>query len=86
MFSGMGKEVENLIMENNELLATKWVTVWVSYDSLAMHNGVSKIILQFSKACLQVVLSLFIYIPFTTWEFWTVLAVDYDYLFQIFTS
>lgn len=23
MFSGMGKEVENLIMENNELLATK---------------------------------------------------------------
>lgn len=22
---GMGKEVENLIMENNELLATKWV-------------------------------------------------------------
>jgi len=22
-FSGMGKEVENLIMENNELLATK---------------------------------------------------------------
>jgi hypothetical protein len=23
LFSGMGKEVENLIMENNELLATK---------------------------------------------------------------
>jgi hypothetical protein len=23
MFAGMGKEVENLIMENNELLATK---------------------------------------------------------------
>jgi hypothetical protein len=23
--SGMGKEVENLIMENNELLATKYV-------------------------------------------------------------
>jgi hypothetical protein len=30
MFSGMGKEVENLIMENNELLATKWVTLWIS--------------------------------------------------------
>jgi len=25
VFSGMGKEVENLIMENNELLATKYV-------------------------------------------------------------
>lgn len=25
MVLGMGKEVENLILENNELLATKWV-------------------------------------------------------------
>lgn len=25
----MGKEVENLIMENNELLATKWATTQI---------------------------------------------------------
>jgi len=30
VFSGMGKEVENLIMENNELLATKYVLHWIS--------------------------------------------------------
>ena len=30
VFSGMGKEVENLIMENNELLATKYVFHWIS--------------------------------------------------------
>jgi hypothetical protein len=30
VFPGMGKEVENLIMENNELLATKYVFHWIS--------------------------------------------------------
>jgi hypothetical protein len=30
VFAGMGKEVENLIMENNELLATKYVFHWIS--------------------------------------------------------
>jgi hypothetical protein len=30
VFSGMGKEVENLIMENNELLATKYVFLWIA--------------------------------------------------------
>lgn len=33
-FYGMGKEVENLIMENNELLATKYRTLLVFFFSI----------------------------------------------------
>lgn len=35
IFSGMGKEVENLIMENNELLATKNALNIVKDDLIA---------------------------------------------------
>jgi hypothetical protein len=35
VFSGMGKEVENLIMENNELLATKNALNIVKDDLIA---------------------------------------------------
>lgn len=32
-FYGMGKEVENLIMENNELLATKYESLFSKFNS-----------------------------------------------------
>lgn len=40
VFPGMGKEVENLIMENNELLATKYVfhciSLWLFCENVTV--------------------------------------------------
>lgn len=35
---GMGKEVENLIMENNELLATKYVHLYILSIIFTQYN------------------------------------------------
>ncbi len=37
----MGKEVENLINENNELLATKLVHLCLICDTLRQHSSIS---------------------------------------------